>query len=143
MLGVAAAECFGSHIALVVQVAAGESRASPVRVVKAWCVVDCGVVVNPDGAAAQIEGGILFGLTAALKGRITVAEGRIVEGNFDSYPLLRIDETPEIEIRFVPSGEPPGGVGELGVPPVAPAVANALFAAYGRRVRTLPLGLDP
>jgi isoquinoline 1-oxidoreductase beta subunit len=136
-LGVAAAECFGSYIALVVEVAAGND--TPVRVLKAWCALDCGIVVNPDGAAAQVEGGILFGLTAALMGRITVDGGKVVEGNFDSYPLLRIDETPEIEIRIIPSGESPGGVGELGVPPVAPAVANALFAAQGTRFRTLPL----
>jgi isoquinoline 1-oxidoreductase beta subunit len=89
-----------------------------------------------------VEGGILFGLTAALLGRISVENGSVVEGNFDTYPLLRIDETPEIEIRFIPSGEQPGGLGELGVPTVAPAVANALFAARGARARTLPLRLN-
>jgi isoquinoline 1-oxidoreductase beta subunit len=136
-LGVAAAECFGSYVALVVEVVA--SSDAPFRVTRAWCAVDCGIVVNPDGAAAQIEGGILFGLTAALLGRITVDEGKIVEGNFDSYPLLRIDAAPQIEMRFIPSSESPGGVGELGVPAVAPAVANAVFAALGSRIRTLPL----
>lgn len=142
ILGVAAASCFGSHIALVVELGPDGSSGDKYRVAKAWCVADCGVVVNPDGALAQMEGGILFGLTAALKGRITVNEGRIVEGNFDTYPLLRINETPEMVIQFIPSAEPPGGAGELGVPPVAPAVANALFAAHGRRLRSLPLSLE-
>jgi isoquinoline 1-oxidoreductase beta subunit len=132
--GVACAEAFGSHIALVAEV-------DPVgpRVTKIWAVVDCGIVVNPDTAAAQVEGGILFGLTAALHGKITVVDGAVAEGNFDTYPLLRSDETPELEVRFVASAEPPGGLGELGVPAVAPAVANALFAARGVRMRTLPL----
>jgi isoquinoline 1-oxidoreductase beta subunit len=136
-LGVACAEAFGSHIALVT-----ELEPTAPRVTKIWAVVDCGIVVNPDGAAAQLEGGILFGLTAALLGRITVRNGAIVEGNFDTYPLLRSDEIPELDIRFVASAEPPGGLGELGVPAVAPAVANALFAARGIRARTLPLQLN-
>jgi isoquinoline 1-oxidoreductase beta subunit len=140
-LGIAAAECFGSYIALVVQVAPDSSVTTGIRVSNAWCVVDCGTVVNPDIAAAQIEGGIVFGLTAALKGRITVADGAIREGNFDAYSLLRIDEAPEVEIAFIASGEHPGGVGELGVPPVGPAVANAAFAARNVRVRSLPIAI--
>lgn len=139
MLGVAAASCFGSHIALVVQLIPDEADGDAFRVARMWCVVDCGIVVNPDIAKAQIEGGILFGLSAALKGHITVSEGRIVEGNFDTYPMLRINETPEIMIHFMGSAESPGGVGELGVPPVAPALANALFAAIGKRVRSMPI----
>jgi isoquinoline 1-oxidoreductase beta subunit len=140
-LGAACTHAFGSHIALIAELASHEPSAL-LRVTKIWAVVDCGIVVNPDGAAAQLEGGILFGLTAALLGRITVADGSIVEGNFDTYPLLRIDETPELHIRFIASAEPPGGLGELGVPAVAPAVANALFAARGTRLRTLPLRLN-
>jgi isoquinoline 1-oxidoreductase beta subunit len=86
-----------------------------------------------------MESGIVFGLTAALHGQITFARGRVEQGNFDDYPLLRLDETPEIEVHIVESGEKPGGVGEPGVPPVAPAVANALFDAAGIRLRTLPM----
>jgi isoquinoline 1-oxidoreductase beta subunit len=142
-LGLACVQGFGSYIALVAELALPASTAAtgPARVAKIWAAIDCGIVVHPDGAAAQLEGGILFGLTAALLGRISVRDGAIVEGNFDTYPLLRIDETPEIELRFVPSAEPPGGLGELGVPAVAPAVANALFALRGTRARTLPLAL--
>ncbi len=138
-VGVAAAECFGSYIALVAEVASIDGS---LRVAKMWCAVDCGVVINSDTAAAQVEGGILFGLTAALHGQITIANGAVVEGNFDSYPLLRIDETPQIELRFLASADEPGGLGELGVPVGAPAVANALFAATGRRARRLPLALN-
>jgi isoquinoline 1-oxidoreductase beta subunit len=114
-----------------------------IRVARAWCAVDCGIAIHPDSVVAQIEGGVLFGLTAALLGRVTVAEGSVVEGNFDSYPLLRIDEAPDIEVKLLPSAEHPGGVGELGVPPVAAAVVNAVFAARKTRIRTLPLALSP
>jgi isoquinoline 1-oxidoreductase subunit beta len=98
--------------------------------------------VNPDGVRAQTESAIAFGLTAALKGEITLKEGRIVQSNFHDYPLLRIDEMPLIEVHLVKNAEPPGGVGEPGVPPIAPAVANAVFVASGKRLRRLPLRLD-
>jgi len=89
-----------------------------------------------------MESGIIFGLTAALYGAITFKDGRVEQGNFDDYPLLRLDETPQIEVHLVPSSEDPGGIGEPGVPPIAPAVANALFSLSGARVRSLPLTPD-
>jgi isoquinoline 1-oxidoreductase beta subunit len=95
--------------------------------------------VNPDAAAAQIEGGVIFGLTAALCGEITVEQGRVVQSNFRDYPLLTMGTVPAVEVHLLKSRDAPGGVGEPGVPPVAPAVANALFAATGRRLRVLPL----
>ena len=113
-----------------------------IRVHRVVSAVDCGLVVNPDGVRAQTESAVVFGLTAALKGEITLKEGRVVQSNFHDYPLLRIDEMPQIEVHLVKNAEPPGGVGEPGVPPIAPAVANAVFAASGKRLRRLPLRLD-
>lgn len=113
-----------------------------IRVHRVVSAVDCGLVVNPDGVRAQTEGAIVFGLTAALKGEITLKDGRVVQGNFHDYPLLRIGEMPRIDVHLVSSAEPPGGVGEAGVPPIAPAVANAVFAATGKRLRRLPLRLE-
>ncbi len=102
--------------------------------------IDCGRVVNPDIAAAQLEGGIIMGLTGALLGEITVADGRVQQSNFNNYKMLRIsDVPPKIEVHFVPSEDAPSGIGELGVPSVAPAVGNAIFAATGKRLRRLPL----
>jgi len=101
--------------------------------------VDCGRTVNPDTVKAQLEGGIIFGLTAALKTEITLDKGRVQQSNFHDYPMVRMFESPEIEVYIVPSTEKPTGVGEPGVPPVAPAVANAIFAATGKRVRRLPI----
>jgi isoquinoline 1-oxidoreductase subunit beta len=115
---------------------------SSVRVHRVVCAVDCGLVVNPTIAEAQIEGGITYGLTAALKGEITVANGQIQQHNFQDYPLLRMHEMPTIEVYFVPATEQPTGLGELGVPAIAPAVANAIFAATGRRIRRLPIRAD-
>jgi len=136
-LGVAVAASYGSYAAQVAEVSA--SPEGSIKVHRIVCAIDCGRLVNPDTIVAQMESGIVFGLTAALYGEITVQKGRVVQGNFDDYPLLSIDETPDIEVHIVPSGEPPGGIGEPGVPPVAPAVANALFALNGARVRSLPL----
>ncbi len=110
-----------------------------VRVHRVVCAVDCGLVVNPTLAQAQVEGAVIFGLTAALKGEITVAEGQIQQRNFSEYPLLRINESPSIEVYFVPSQDAPTGLGEPALPPIAPAVANALFAATGKRIRRLPI----
>ena len=101
--------------------------------------VDCGTAVNPESLEAQMEGAIVYGLSAALKGEITIGGGRVVQGNFDDYPILTIDEMPEVEVHIVPSTEPPDGIGEPGLPPAAPAVANAVFAAAGVRVRSLPI----
>jgi isoquinoline 1-oxidoreductase beta subunit len=112
------------------------------RVKKIVSAVDCGIVVNPNIAHAQVEGGILFGLSAALREQITVKNGRVAQSNFHDYPVLRINEIPEVEVHFVSSTEPPSGLGEVGVPPVAAAVCNAIFAATGRRIRRLPISMD-
>jgi isoquinoline 1-oxidoreductase beta subunit len=134
--GVAVHESFGSWVAQVAEVSVIKGA---VRVHRVVCAVDCGLVVNPDTVRAQLEGGIVYGLTAALKGRITIEAGRVKESNFHDYRMLRMDEMPVIEVHIVPSGSEPGGVGEPGTPPIAPAVANAVFAATGRRIRALPI----
>jgi isoquinoline 1-oxidoreductase beta subunit len=110
-----------------------------VRVHRVVCAVDCGTVVNPDTVKAQMAGGIAFGLTAALKADITIEAGRTQQSNFHDYPLLRMDEMPVVEVHIVSSDESPRGIGEMGVPPIAPAVANAIFAATGKRLRRLPI----
>ena len=94
--------------------------------------------INPDNIRAQVEGGIGYGLGAILKGEITLEGGEVVQGNFDTYPVLTIDEMPHVEVHIVPSQEPPTGIGEPGLPPVGPALANAYFAATGKRIRVLP-----
>ena len=134
--GIAVAESFGSYCAQVAEVSVERGQ---VRVQRVVCAIDCGMVVNPDTIVAQMESGIVFGLTAALKGEITIQGGRVVQSNFHDYPLLRLDEMPEIEVHIVKSSEHPGGVGEPGTPPIAPAVANAVFAATGKPVRRLPI----
>jgi isoquinoline 1-oxidoreductase beta subunit len=139
-LGVAVHSSFKSYVAEVAEVSVNEK--GKVRVHRVVCVVDCGRIVNPDTIAAQMESGIIFGLTATLFGAITLKNGRVEQGNFDTYPLLRMSETPTIEVHIIPSSEAPGGIGEPGVPPIAPAVANALFAASGARVRSLPMTPD-
>jgi len=125
-------------VAEVAEISLGEAG---VRVHRVVCAVDCGIVINPDTVAAQMESGIVFGLTAALKGEITIANGRVQQANFNDYPLLRMDEMPAVEVHIVKSDRPPGGVGEPGTPPIAPAVANAVFAATGKPVRRLPIRL--
>jgi isoquinoline 1-oxidoreductase beta subunit len=102
------------------------------------CAVDCGTPINPDVIAAQMEGGIGFGLGAVLYGAITLKDGRVEQDNFNSYRVLRMNEMPKVEVHIVPSMEAPTGVGEPGVAPVGPAVANAIFAATGKRVYVLP-----
>ena len=136
--GIAVAESFASFVAQVAEVSIENGK---VRVHRVVCAVDCGTVVNPNIVAAQMEGAIIFGLTAALKGEITLANGRVQQSNFNDYPLLRFDESPRIEVYIVPSTDPPGGVGEPGVPPIAPAVANAVYALTGTPVRKLPIRL--
>ena len=106
------------------------------------CAIDCGSVVNPQIVAQQMEGGVIFGLTAALHGEITIKQGRVEQQNFQQYEMVRMADSPRIETHIVPSSEPPGGVGEPGTPPIAPAVANALFALTGKRLRSLPLRLS-
>jgi isoquinoline 1-oxidoreductase beta subunit len=138
--GIATHFSFASYVAQVAEVSVEKN--GEVRVHRVVCAVDCGSVVNPDTVKAQMEGGIVFGLTAALKDEITLEAGRVQQRNFHDYPMLRINESPAIEIYIVPSTEKPTGVGEPGVPPVAPAVANAVFAATGKRVRKLPIRLS-
>jgi len=110
-----------------------------VRVHRVVSAIDCGVSVNPDSIAAQMESGAVFGISAALYGEITLKKGRVQQGNYDGYPILRLSEMPRVESHIVLSKEKPGGTGEPGVPPVAPALANAIFAATGVRVRNLPI----
>ncbi len=136
--GIALHESFGSVVAEVVDVTVGDDgRFSVDRVV---CAVDCGIAVTPDVVRAQMEGGIAYGLSAALREAVTLTDGAVDQGNFDSYRPLRIDEMPNVEVHIVPSTNAPSGVGEPGVPPIAPALANALFAASGKRIRRLPIG---
>ena len=134
--GIALHESFGSIVAEVVEasVDAGKMRAE--RVV---CAVDAGYAVNPDGLAAQMESGIVYGLTAALYGEISLEQGRVKQSNFHDYPMLRIDEMPEVETIIVDSGGPLGGAGEPGTPPLAPALTNAIHDAIGVRIRELPI----
>ncbi len=135
--GIAVHESFGSFIAQVAEV--GVSPAGAIKVHKVVCAVDCGRVVNPDTIEAQMQSAIVFGLTAALYGAITFKNGRVEQSNFDDYEMLRMNEMPVVEVYIMPSEEPPGGVGEPAVPPIAPAVANAVFAATGARLRHLPM----
>jgi len=135
--GIACHSSFGSHVAEVAEVSVEKGRPRVHRVVAA---VDLGVALNPDSVEHQVEGAIVFGLSAALRGEITLAKGAVVQGNFDDYEPLRMDEMPAVEVHLVPSDEAPGGIGEPGLPPIAPAVANALFAATGKRIRRLPIG---
>jgi isoquinoline 1-oxidoreductase beta subunit len=128
---------WGSYLAQVAEVAVSES--GEVRVHRIVCAVDCGTVVNPNTVNAQIEGGIVFGIGGALYGEATLKNGRVEQSNFNNVRVLRINETPAIEVHLVRSGEPPGGIGEPGTAVTAPAVANAVFAATGKRIRKLPL----
>ena len=134
--GVALHESFQSYVAEVVEVSLA-ANGKP-RVERVVVAIDCGVVINPDIVRAQMEGGVGFALSAALYSEIVIEHGRAQQSNFDDYPLLRIDEMPVVEVHIVPSHEPPTGVGEPGVPPLAPAVANALFQLSGQRIRRLP-----
>jgi isoquinoline 1-oxidoreductase beta subunit len=136
--GLAYFATFGvTHVADVVDV--GVDQQGNVQVKRVVCAVDCGTVVNPDNVIAQMQGGIAFGLTAALKAEATVKNGRVQQSNFHDYPILRMDEMPVVEVYIVPSDHRPSGIGEMGVPPVPPAVANAVFAATGKRVRHIPI----
>lgn len=138
--GIAVHESFNSYVAEVAEVTVKPDGSFSVdRVV---CAVDCGMAINPSIVRAQMEGGIGFGLSAALYGTITLKEGRVEQSNFHDYPVLRMHEMPQVEVHIVPSAANPTGVGEPGVPPIAPAVANALFAATGKRLRKLPFDIS-
>jgi isoquinoline 1-oxidoreductase beta subunit len=115
------------------------SKEGAVRVRRVVCAVDCGTVVNPDTVRAQIQSAVIFGVTAALYGDITVKNGRVEQSNFDNYQMLRMNEAPTVEVHIVQNSEPPGGMGEAGTSAIVPAVANAIFAATGKRLRKLPV----
>ena len=133
--GVAVHESFGTAVAQVAEVSVEDGG---VRVHRVVCAVDCGVAINPDNVKAQIEGGIGFGLGAILAEELTLTDGVVDQGNYDGYTPLRIDAMPTVEVHILPSDAPPTGVGEPGVPPIGPAVANAVAAATGKRIRDLP-----
>jgi isoquinoline 1-oxidoreductase beta subunit len=135
--GIAVHKSFETYVAEVAEVSLGDDGS--VRVHRVVCAVDCGIAVNPDVIRAQMEGGIAFGLSAALYGEVTLDRGAVQQTNFHQYRQLRLPEMPVVEVHIVPSAEPPTGVGEPGVPPIAPAVANAVFALTGRPVRKLPI----
>jgi isoquinoline 1-oxidoreductase beta subunit len=134
--GVAVHESFGSYVSQVAEVS---MRSGGIRVHRVVCAIDCGIAVNPETIVAQMESGIAFGLSAVLHSALHLEKGRVRESNFHDYRVLRLNEMPAVEVHIVPTTEKPGGVGEPGVPPIAPAVANAVFALTGQRLRELPL----
>jgi isoquinoline 1-oxidoreductase beta subunit len=136
--GIAVHKSFESYVAQVAEVSVDLD--GTVRVHRVVCAVDCGPVVNPDTVEAQMQSGIVYGLTAALHGEIAIDAGRVVQSNFHDYPMLRMAAMPRVEVHIVPSTDSQGGVGEPGTPPIAPAVCNAIFAATGKRIRKLPIG---
>jgi isoquinoline 1-oxidoreductase beta subunit len=133
--GVAVHESFHSYVAEVAEVRIVDGKPKVQRVVAA---VDCGIAVNPDNIKAQVEGGVGFGLGAVLHSKVTMKDGVVEQGNFDTYEVLRFNEMPHVEVHIVPSAEKPTGIGEPGVPPIGPAVANAVAVGTGQRVRVLP-----
>ncbi|MEX3759675.1 xanthine dehydrogenase family protein molybdopterin-binding subunit [Paraburkholderia phenoliruptrix] len=135
--GVSVMHAFGSYFAIIVDVAVDQGEVAVKRVV---CAVDCGMVVNPNTVEAQVQGGIIFGITGALYSEITIKDGRVQQNNFTDYRMLRIDQTPPIDVHIVKSSEAPGGIGEPGTAALAPALTNAIFAATGKRLRHLPVG---
>jgi len=134
--GIALHEAFGSIVAQVAEVSVTDGV---VRVHKVACAIDCGFAMSPDAAEAQAQSGIIYGLSAALYGEITIENGRVVQENFPDYDVLRLADTPEISVEFINSGAEIGGLGEPATPPIAPAVTNAIFAATGKRLRSLPI----
>ncbi len=135
--GISVMHAFGSFLSMVAEVTVENGE---VRVDRAVCAVDCGIVVNPDTIEAQIQGGIIFGITAVLYSGITIKDGRVEQSNFTDYRMLRLDQTPRIEVHIIKNSEAPGGIGEPGTAIVAAAVTNAIYAATGTRLRTLPVG---
>jgi len=137
--GVAIHRCFGSVVGQVAEVSVAADK--QIRVHRVVCVIDCGIAVNPNLVRQQVESAIVYGLSAALHGEITVDKGQVQQSNFHDYAAIRMHECPDIETEIISDGDKPGGVGEVGTPPIAPAVANAVFALTGERLRTLPLKL--
>ena len=134
--GIAVVNNIGSFNAQVAEVSVTNGK---LRVHRVVCAVDCGQVINPAIVEQQIQGGIVYGLSAALKGAITIDRGRVQQSNFHEYDVLRIDEMPVVEVHIIPSQNAPGGIGEASTPSVVPAVTNAVFAATGKRIRKLPI----
>jgi len=136
-LGIAVQESFGSIVAEIAEVSIGDDNQPVVH--KVTCAIDCGWAVNPDTVEAQVESGIIFGLTAAMYGEITIENGRVAQNNFPDYEMVRMATSPEIEVHIVESGEALGGLGEPATPPIAAAVTNAIYILTGQRVRELPI----
>jgi len=134
--GIALNEAHGAFFGLIAEVSVKDGA---VTVHKLYCAVDCGVAINPDIIKAQVEGGVIFGLTAALSGEITIKGGRVEQSNFHDCPLLGLKDAPVVETQIIESSANPGGVGEIAVPPIAPAVTNAIFSATGHRIRIMPI----
>jgi isoquinoline 1-oxidoreductase beta subunit len=135
--GVSLQSVFATYMAHVAEVEVARNGA--VRVRRVVCAVDCGTAVNPDTVQAQVQSGVIFGITAALYGEIGLKNGRVQQSNFDTYQMLRMNEAPAIEVHIVQNSEPPGGMGECGTSLIVPAVANAIFAATGKRLRKMPV----
>jgi isoquinoline 1-oxidoreductase beta subunit len=135
--GVSLQFVFGTHMAQVAEVEVAKD--GNVRVRRVVCAVDCGSVVNPDTIEAQVQGAVIFGISAALYGEITLKNGRVEQSNFDNYQVVRINEAPAIEVHIVKNNESPGGMGEPGTSAIMSAIANAIFAATGKRLRKLPI----
>lgn len=136
-IGISVHRSFVSYVASAVEVEVSDNGL--LSVPRAWMAVDCGLAVNPDRVKAQMEGAVVFAMSIALHGEITAENGKIMQSNFDTYPMCRIEEAPHVEVAIMDVDAPPGGVGEPGVPPVAPALTNAIFAATGKRIRRLPI----
>jgi len=136
--GIAVVSSHATYVAQVAEVSVNRS-AGTLKIHRVVCAVDGGRITNPDTITAQMQSAIVFGLTAALKGSITISRGRVEQSNFNNYQLLRMDEMPQVEAHIVETENPPGGIGEPAVPPIAPAVCNAIFAATGKRIRRLPI----
>ena len=135
--GVSLQFVFGTYMAHVAEVEVAKDGA--VRVRRVVCAVDCGIVVNPDTVRAQVQSAVMFGITAALYGKISLKDGRVEQANFDTYQMLRMNEAPAVEVHIVQSSERPGGMGEAGTSAIVPAVTNAIYAATGKRLRKLPV----
>ena len=137
--GAAVHEFHGTVVAMIADASIEES--GEIKIPRVVAAVDCGRVINPEIVKAQVSGGLIFGLTAALLGEVTLKNGQVQQSNFDDFPILTMAETPDIEVHLIDSQEPPTGIGETGVPPIAPAVVNALSVAAGKRIRRLPVRL--
>ena len=136
--GFSSHKSFGTWVAQVARVSVENNQ---IKVHEVHCAVDCGLVINPNIVKTQISSAIIYGLSATLKSKITIDDGKVVESNFDDFDVIRMDETPKIKVYLVDSDRPPKGVGEPGLPPIAPAVTNAVYAATGKRFRQLPIDL--